>query len=224
MEIRKENTPIGKIFCHEHSARELISLLSCPSIEPETFYLTGFETIFFEAGRDFILRSVLSSTMSFDRELLIIKITEDDDRYIHLCEKLDINHKVIQANQDGVDMVVIEQWLATSIRNTHILVSGELLKLGEHIIHKLGELSRRYRRSLVIDCGSNPMMVKQMFQFQVDFMIANSNDNNNKSMVLARRSKLVQTEGNARTATYDLYSHWKSSVSSRTAEIEPMSA
>jgi|ADurb_Cas_02_Slu_FD_contig_31_3785408_length_797_multi_25_in_0_out_0_1 hypothetical protein len=214
----------GLSFCDETSVKQLMSLLSVSSVQPERFYLTGYETIFFNESRDFLLESVLSSVMSFDKELVILRLSAHDDIYAEICRELDINYRVVDIQNGNIDFIAIEEDLVKSFRASHFLVSGEILKHGEHLIYKLGDLLERYRRCLIVDCGYDPLLMKDVFQFNVDFMIANDNNQCGCSVVVARRSKLVQAEGNARDAGYDLYAHWQMSMKSRGAMIEPMTA
>ncbi len=214
----------GISFYDESSVQQLMSLLSVSSVKPDRFYLTGYETVFFNASRAFLLESVLSSVMNFEKELVIIRLSEHDDIYATLCDELDINYKIIDATDGNIDFLELEEGLVGNFRRSHYLVSGEILNIGEHLIYKLGDLLERYRVSLIVDCGYNPLLMKNVFQYNVDFMIANDNNNSNCSVVVARRSKLVQAEGNARTPGYDLYAHWQRSMKSREAIIEPMTA
>ncbi len=224
MQTNVNNTPSGKVFYDESSVKQLMSILSVSSVQPDRFYLTGYETIFFDATREFLLESLLTSVMSFEKELLIVELSQKDVIYEQLCDRHDISFKKIEAKDGQLDFALLEEWLVNSRRHSHLLVSGDILKYGEHLIHKLGNLLARYRRSLIVDCGSNPLLLKDVFQYHVDFMIANDYKLINRAVVVAKRSKLVQVEGNARTATYDLYAHWQSSMRSRGSSIEPMSA
>lgn len=224
MQANVNNSPTGKVFYDESSVRQLMSILSVSSVQPDRFYLTGYETIFFDATREFLLESLLTSVMSFDKELIIVELSDGDLVYEQLCDRHDISYRKIVTRDGQIDFVQLEDWLVNSRRHSHLLISGDILRFGEHLIHKLGTLLARYRRSLIVDCGSNPLLLKDVFQYHVDFMIANDYKFVNRAVVVAKRSKLVQVEGNARTATYDLYAHWQSSMRSRGSSIEPMSA
>lgn len=215
---------LGISFYDETSVKQIMSLLSLPSIKPERFYLTGYETIFFNSSREFLLESVLSSVMSFEKELIIIKESNKDDIYVSLCESLDIHYRVMKITDGDIDFIALEERLVKSFRNSHVLVSGDILKHGEHLIFKLGDLLERYRRCLIVDCGYDPLLMKDVFQYKVDFMIANDNSTTGHSVVVARRSKLVQAEGNARSRVKDLYAHWQMSMKTRSTGIEPMTA
>lgn len=224
MQTNVKNTPSGTVFYDESSVQQLMSLLSVSSVKPDHFYLTGYETIFFDASREFLLESVLTSVMSFEKELLVVALSDKDLIYGQICDRHQINYKMVDARNHALDFVALEEWLASSRLHSHLLISGDVIKQGEHLLHKLGSLLSRYRRSLIVDCGNNPLLLKDVFQYHVDFMIANDYKMANRAVVVAKRSKLVQVEGNGRTATYDLYAHWQSSMRSRRPCIEPMSA
>ena len=223
MQANVNITPPGSVFYDESSIRQLMSILSVSSLQPDRFYLTGYETIFFDSTHEFILESLLTSVMSFDKELIIVKLTADDMLYEKLCDRNQISFSVIEANAGVFDFRILEELLVQSNRYSHLLVSGDVMEFGEHLIYKLGDLLSRYRRSLIVDCGKNSLLLKDVFQYHVDFMIANDSQVD-KSVVIAKRSKLVQSEGNARTAQFDLYAHWQMSMRSRGSCIEPMSA
>ncbi len=223
MQTNVNNAAPGTVFYDESSVRQLMSILSVSSLQPDRFYLTGYETIFFETSHEFVLESLLTSVMSFDKELLIVRLSDEVSVYEQLCRRHDIGYRIIEACEGMIDFTILEERLATDCRHSHLLISGSVLNYGEHLIFKLGDLLSRYRRCLIVDCGNNPLLLKDVFQYHVDFMVANDVKSGN-SVVLARRSKLVQSEGIARTPLYDLYAYWQSSMRSRRPCIEPMSA
>ena len=215
MQTNVNNAAPGTVFYDESSVRQLMSILSVSSLQPDRFYLTGYETIFFETSHEFVLESLHTSVMGFVKELLIVRLSDEVSVYEQLCRRHDIGYRIIEACEGMIDFTILEERLATDCRHSHLLISGSVLNYGEHLIFKLGDLLSRYRRCLFV--------LKDVFQYHVDFMVANDVKSGN-SVVLARRSKLVQSEGIARTPLYDLYAYWQSSMRSRRPCIEPMSA
>lgn len=201
-----------------------LHLAAMQSIHPEHFYLTGYETLAIQKEREYLLESVLSSVVSFDREVLILKLSDKGQMYATYCEKHQIQYRMMEVPDGEVNFMALEEMLMQSRRLSHVLVSVDLLQYGEHLIHRLGKLIQGYRRSMIVDCVNQPISLQQMFHYQVDFMISSHGQASDQSLVIARRSKLVQTEGNGRKGTLDLYSFWQSTVQRRGATIEPMSA
>lgn len=96
MQTNVNNTPSGKVFYDESSVKQLMSILSVSSVQPDRFYLTGYETIFFDATREFLLESLLTSVMSFEKELLIVELSQKDVIYEQLCDRHDISFKKLR--------------------------------------------------------------------------------------------------------------------------------
>ena len=108
MQANVNITPPGSVFYDESSIRQLMSILSVSSLQPDRFYLTGYETIFFDSTHEFILESLLTSVMSFDKELIIVKLTADDMLYEKLCDRNQISFSVIEANDGVFDFRILE--------------------------------------------------------------------------------------------------------------------
>ena len=64
-------------------------------------------------------------------------------------------------------------------------------------------------------------MVNRIRKYKIDYLVGNL-ISSLSSFVLARRNKLVQTEGNARSLSKDLHNLWQQTLRNRRREIEPM--
>lgn len=187
----------------------------------EGFYKTGFETILFNRPGSFALETVLSSVMTWDKELLIAgpcatldlldKRTAGYGFHVHLCA---ISHDSWNA---------IDEMLILNPGITHLLLnisSSSIINSQE--IFRLLNLIENYRLTLIVNCQSEVDGINDQFLNAIDFMVAEHESDEPGSFVVARRSKLVQTEGNARNFTFDLYTYWQHSLRNRNAIIEPM--
>lgn len=194
---------------------KLLAMLAKNSLE--SFYQTGFEGLCVEAGHSNMSEALISSVIPFDGELLIVGDSEMCKMWRMMCHNLSINVTVIDGSDTENDLNDALRVVMESNRHiSHVICSAEReagnLKL-------IGDAAKRYRKSLIVDNSCETLSIGDMDLYNIDYLIGADGE---LSLVLARRSKLVQTEGNARMASHDLYTAWQNSMSLRRPTLEPM--
>ncbi|MBS2096670.1 hypothetical protein [Carboxylicivirga linearis] len=201
----------------------LISLMTKSLVTPESFYLTGYETISFKRTREFALETVLASVIPFEKDLLIVSNNIDDLRLQRLCTYHGVSSSIIKKPQTLEDWEEFKQKAANYRLYSHVLVSCDVNDAGDmEQLMEITTLVDNMKIGLIVHCRRKPMALKQVSNLNVDYMICNGTNSDISSVVLARRSRLVQTEGNARDSRMDLYNYWQSTLYGRNSYIEPM--
>ena len=75
------------------------------------------------------------------------------------------------------------------------------------------------KTDLILTSPSSVMNWENIARANVDYLICGSTGCNVSSVVLARRNKLVQTEGISRSYTHNLYAFWQKAMSRRKSVI-----
>nr|WP_321450134.1 hypothetical protein [uncultured Carboxylicivirga sp.] len=201
----------------------LISLMTQSFVSPESFYLTGYETISFKRTREFALETVLASVVPFEKDLLIVSNNIDDLRLQRLCAFHNVSSNLIAKPYTINDWEEFGLIAANYRRYSHILVSCDVNDQEEmDQLRKISTLVDNMRIGLIVHCRRKPMELNELSNLSVDYMICNGTNSDISSVVIARRSRLVQTEGNARDSKLDLYNYWQSTLYGRNSYIEPM--
>lgn len=177
-------------------------------------YKTGFEHIKLDTDHLTLCESVISSVIPFDGELLIIGQSDVCSNWKTMCRAMSINTSVIDIQDTEADLETALTAILNSNKHiTHIICSTdratESLKL-------IGDMARTYHKSLIADNTSDTIDFSEVNTFSIDFLLTAGAD------IYARRSRLVQTEGNARLASHDIYAMWQRDVRARRATLEPM--
>lgn len=202
------------------SHTRLMSIFASKNAHPETFYLTGFEGICVEATHETLTEAVISSVIPLDGELLIIGNSEVTKLWCQVALKLNIAVSMLNSSYENL-IEILEAMLSTNKKISHIICSSEL---SEAKIRRIGRVVRRSRRSFVFDNSAYDISMENINDCGIDFLMTALDHDEQKpvSLLLARRSKLVQTEGNARAAHHDIYAIWQEVLLARRSSLEPM--
>ncbi len=201
----------------------LISMMTKSSINPDNFYLTGYETISFKRTREFALESVLASIVPFEKDILIVSNKIDDLRLQKLCAYHGVDSKVIDQPEISSDWEELGTTAANYKTYSHILVSCDVSsEYDMSQLRKISKLIDNMKIGLIVHCRRRPMELNDVKELSIDFMICNGMSSEISSVVLARRSRLVQIEGISRSYQMDLYNYWQTSLFGRKSVIEPM--
>ncbi len=180
----------------------------------ESIYKLGFEELYVNGGIVAASEAVISSVVPLDSELLIIGNVASIDEWRAVCHKLSIVASVIDNDGSTSDLIcAVEAILASNNHISHIICGSERC---EACLAAIGMLARKYKRSFIVVDTTDCVEAVNMKLLNVDFLISNTGN------ITARRNKLVQTEGNARTSGQDIYAMWQRSMSHRCATLEPM--
>ncbi len=199
----------------------VMRMWSAREFAKDMFYQTGFETILFNKNRSFALETVLSSVISWDDEVLIVGFGAI------------LGEMESKADSQGVFYQsynwVIDGW--SSLENV-IEANGNIKKILIGIeaetevddipIEKLLALATKNKIGIIVYCQTDVDGLNDRFKGAIDFMIGECDCHPHRSFVVARRSKLVQTEGVSQSFNFDLYAYWQWSMRNRNSIIEPM--
>ena len=222
MELTLTNLP-RRIELDDVLDSGLISMMTQSSVNPEDFYLTGYETICFKRTREFALESVLASVVPFEKDMLIVSNNSDHARLKMLCKYHDVSNRTIEQPH------TTEQWeefvsiVANYKSYSHILFSCDVHSEYEmDQLKKIATLIKDLKIGLIVHCRRQAMELNKVRELNIDYMICNGSGSEISSVVLASRRKLVQIEGISRSYDMDLYNYWQTSLFGRKSFIEPM--
>jgi len=191
------------------------------SINPENFYLTGYEYIPLAKNRTFALETILTSVISPGKQIIIFDSGEENILPVELCLKNDINFKTINTTDYKPDIEQLESLLNNHSGFTHACISLTDTSLYAFGIQKILEVLARYNVNVIINYSGNVKNLVSLDINNFDYLAAGTG-HDNVSFVAARRSRLVQTEGNARSIAKDLHGFWQQTLRNRRRKIEPM--
>lgn len=199
-------------------AMNVMSALAQDKSFVEHFYLSGYEGLCVQMGHEELTRSIISTAVPMEGELLVVGGDELCGLWRRVCASLRIRVSAIDVERGDV-VVATETLLKVNQRITHILCSTQL---DAEVVRRLTELAHRNGRSVIVDSTSDSMDMGDIEKSGVDFAISAGEGDRPVSVIVARRSRLVMTEGNARRREHDIYMAWQASLEGRTSRIRPM--
>lgn len=199
-------------------AKNVMSALAADGSFMDKFFLSGYEGLCLALNHADLTRSVISSAVPMEGELLVVGGDELCALWCGVCAGLRIRLSAIDASSSDI-LAATETLLKVNARISHVLCSTHL---DAQTIKSLSALVHRRGRSLIVDSSDDDMDMAAIEASGVDFAIAATDGESPMSIVVARRSRLVMTEGNARNATHDLYAAWQGLLTSRTPTMRPM--
>jgi hypothetical protein len=187
-------------------------------ITEDNFYQTGYESIKFSGLHGVALETVLSSVVPFEKGAVLI----NSEEAVRTCEKHDIFYQSVKSHNGVLDWILLDKLQETGGVFSHICITlSDSHPINKAEIVKLHQLAERRNMGLIFICKE--MSYNHDLKIaQIDFLIAEQELNESCALVLARRNKLVQTEGNARSSYFDLYRSWQGHLQNRRRHIEPM--
>ncbi len=196
---------------------KILKSLGCEKGFMDHFYLTGYEGLCLALNHKDLTRSIISSAVPFEGELLVIGNTDSCALWRQVCAELRIRVSAIDIAECDL-LTAAETILKVNTRISHILCTTEA---HNDTIKQLSLLAHKNRKAIIVDNSADDMNMADVENCEVDFVISAS-DECNMSVIVARRSKLVMTEGNARNFQDDIYAMWQESLASRSAVWAPM--
>lgn len=211
------------ILTERGTDKRVIALLAERELQPEHFYLTGFETISFNQNRKFAIETVLSSSTSFHNEVLVVNTGAHSFYITQLCEKNRISCHMISVDDILDPAMLIEKVIKPNRNISHLVIcQGDDIAINRDELKMAGLISAKNKIDLIVECDKFSISVPMALECGVSFLVSPDPCMNDHSLVVARRSRLVQCEGKSRTMQYDLYRYWQRNLSQRRHEIEPM--
>ncbi|WP_010661963.1 hypothetical protein [Marinilabilia salmonicolor] len=204
----------------EHLNQSVINMWTHIPIHPEQFYRTGFETIFFDTNRDLALSCVLSSVIPSEKEIVIAG-TGDLSAVMEAASNLDVPHIIF--NSPVEEFPLMETLISSQFNLSHIVLvmDSDNSDIDQYIRH-LRPLLDMKKIELILYCTSSVEKIHDRTNGAVDYFVGGWDDLPDNSFVVARRNRLVQTEGNSRSSGFDLYASWQWRLKERGANILPM--
>ncbi len=180
---------------------------------------SGIEALTFQQDATFALASVLSSSVSFHHNLLIIYTGDKSLEIQQICDKYQISYQYIKIEKHIHEVEDLYQKHNFS-HIVYCIDDNEGLK-SEDII-QLSLVCNNTNTDLILFYNYvNSEVFEEYVAYQAAFSVFATNTNHTQSCVLAKRNRLVQTEGISPSFDYDLYAHWQRILSSKQS-IEPM--
>lgn len=199
-------------------ATTLIAELSRKSGFLDHFYLTGYEALCLRASHEELTRGVISSVVPVGSELLVVGHTPQCERWRQACAELRIHVTALDL-ADTRDLAEAAKAILEANKSiSHILVDTAA---GRDTLRTLARLAKANRRGLMADNTSAAISIADLEEAGVDFTLAGTSVDD-IALVVARRSRLVMTEGNARQAEHDLYAAWQNTLEARNPTWAPM--
>ncbi|MBQ3635435.1 MAG: hypothetical protein II951_07470 [Bacteroidales bacterium] len=184
----------------------------------DRFYLTGFEGLCLSMNHAQLTEAVISSVVPMGGELLVVGSEDCCSLWRNVCHSLNIRVSAVDTAKEDV-VTAVATILSVNPRISHVMTSTHL---DSNVLCQLGATIRSYHKQLVVDNSDDELTVEAITEAGIDFAIAASETEDNVSVIIARRSRLVMTEGNARRSSHDIYALWQSSLSSRNSTWLPM--
>ncbi len=204
----------------EHLSLSVINMWTRDKIHPDQFYRTGCETIFFNSDIRFALDSVLSSVIPDNGEIVFFgKGTFEPVEAS--ARKFDLSYMFFDG--DAGDFHLFETLLYSRSAISHVLLTIDTdNEETDQLIHQLCPILEHRGVDLILYCPSSVQSINDRANNCVDFLVGGWADLPEVSFVVARRNKLVLTEGNSRSLHHDLYASWEGMLQNRGSDIMPM--
>lgn len=206
------------VLAQRNQNASVIALLAERELKPDDFYLTGFESITFNQNKLFALSVVLSSVITFDKTALIFNTGSASLKVAEICSVMHLNYLLFD------DMSLLDDVLKSNHQISHLFIcEGDDRPISRDELQRAGKLAGRYKTDLIVECMQLPLTLAQALECGASFMIyVDPEATEISSMVVCRRSRLVQAEGQSRWSMYDLYQYWQHTLANRNKIIEPM--
>lgn len=209
------------LLTEESFQSKISELWSEGALKSDRFYQTGYETILYNQNIFFAMETVMSSVISWDKEVLIIGPRKNCNEFKALAKNHSINgHTLCDANITGPKVTTILKFFP---QISHVIIhvdSAQWLQTSN--FKEIVQIAVNTGKDVIVTSTFQLAKLTDWFKSMVSFMVGCLNTIDKKSFVVARRNKLVQTEGNARNSRLDLYGYWQWSMRNRTPIIEPM--
>jgi 2-aminoethylphosphonate-pyruvate transaminase len=176
----------------------------------------GYECVLMQGSGTFGVESVLSSIIPAGGKLLVLVNGAYGQRMITMAARHSIAVVELCCPEDTrPDASALDRALAGDPAITHVAaVHCETTSGIINPVESLGEVVRRHQRTFIVDAMSSFGAVPLDFQkAAIDFLVSSANKCIEGvpgfSFIIARREKLLQARGQARTLSLDLHDQWQ---------------
>ena len=175
-----------------------------------------YTSILMQGSGSFTVESVLTSTIRETDKVLLITNGAYGERMVSMAKALCLSHLVYAVEYDAYpELVEIERILAEDQEITHIAVVHCETTTGIlNPIEEIGRLASTHGKTFIVDAmssyGGVPIDVEGS---HIDYLISSANKCIQGvpgfGFVIARKEKIMECEGVARSVSLDLYDQWK---------------
>ena len=176
----------------------------------------NYESILMQGSGTFGIEAVLSSFTPPNGKWLMIINGAYGRRMNQIAKRLNINTTplICPENQEP-DLATIETAIKMDVNITHVaVVHCETTSGIINPIKKIGKLARRFGKRYFVDAmssfGAVPIKIDK---WHIDFLVSSANKCIEGvpgfSFVIAEKSALLNTEGDARSVSLDLFAQWQ---------------
>lgn len=177
---------------------------------------SAYEAIPVQGSGTFSVEAVLSSTVPRDGKVLVLENGAYGKRIVKICQTLGVETRVLSWPEDRTpEPDRVEEALRTDDSITHVaIVHCESTTGIVNPAREVGEAVRKFEKIYFVDAmssfGAFPI---HLAEWGIDYLVSSANKCIEGvpgfGYVLARRDRLLQTEGWARSLSMDLYDQWK---------------
>ncbi|MDX2173695.1 MAG: 2-aminoethylphosphonate--pyruvate transaminase [Bacteroidota bacterium] len=188
-----------------------IQLLHLANVNPN-----NYSTVIIQGSGTFGVESVISSALKPTDTLLVLINGAYGERILRIANTHKINTEVLRFEEnEQVNINDVEAILKQKSNITHIAIIHSETTTGLfNPIEEIGELSRKYNKTYIVDAMSSFGGVKmEIEKSDIDFLISSSNKCIEGvpgfSFAICKTNSLKKCEANAKTVSLDLYEQWK---------------
>ena len=176
----------------------------------------GYETVIVQGSGTFGIEATISSSVPRDGHLLIVINGAYGHRMAKICNVHGIKHtSLVFAENEVPTIEKTETALKSDSSITHLaIVHSETTTGIFNPIKEFGALAAKYSKTYIVDAmssfGAVPVNVEE---FNIDFLVSSSNKCIEGvpgfSFIIAKREKLMQCKGQARSLVLDVFAQWE---------------
>lgn len=176
----------------------------------------GYTSVLMQGSGTFSVEAVIGSALAADGELLVLANGAYGQRIVKIAEYLKIPVVVNNSGEvDPPDLAALERKLKNGPAITHVAVVHCETTTGMlNPIERIGTLVKSFNKTYIVDAmssfGGMPMSMESI---QADFLISSANKCIQGvpgfGFVIARRARMAELQGRARSLSLDLYGQWK---------------
>lgn len=188
-----------------------------------------YETILLQGSGTYGLEAVAGSIMPKEEGKLLIVINGAyGKRMAKICEVLNIEYSILEcAENETPDLIALADVLESDKELTHVsVVHCETTTGIINPIEQIGGLIKHYGKTYIVDAmssfGAVPIDIKKC---GIDYLVTSSNKCIEGvpgfSIVIAKKTSLISSEGNARSLSLDILDQWRGLESSGQFRFTP---
>ncbi len=175
-----------------------------------------YTAVLMQGSGTFGVESVLTSVIGADDKLLIAANGAYGERMADICEHAGIAYTIYnQSNNKRPDPERIEELLKADSAITHVsVVHSETTSGILNDIEAVGKVAKAAGKTFIVDAMSSFAGVDiPIADYGIDFLISSANKCIQGvpgfAFIIAKRDKLMESAGKARSLSLDLYDQWK---------------